>query len=85
MKDTKGNIINAYNLSTNKQKQLEYNNEIVHKTWEYQKKYDFEASSLPQHEFWNNEADAFKHAFMSGDLMVNFGELFSDIAGLQKK
>ncbi len=32
MKDTKNNIINAYNFAKNKQKQLEYNNEIVHKT-----------------------------------------------------
>lgn len=59
------NFKNTYNFITNKQAQTDYNNEIVRKTWYYQKKFGFETSPRQGHEFWNNEADAFKHTFLT--------------------
>jgi len=47
----------------NDNRQEEFNNDMVHQTWKYQKKFRFETSPRAGHEFWNNEADAFKHAF----------------------
>ncbi len=41
----------------------QYNNEIYSKTKKYQKIYGFEIGA-GKHDTWNNEADAFKHAFM---------------------
>lgn len=57
----------------NQQAKDDYNNEIVNKTWHYQKKFGFETSPRQGHEFWNNEADAFKHAFLSADLYFKYG------------
>ncbi len=76
------NFKNAYNFITNKQAQADYNNEIVHKTWYYQKKFGFEISPIQGHEFWNNEADAFKHAFLSADLYFKYGNLNSLLGGI---
>ena len=69
-------------MSTNKQKQEEFKAEMVRKTWEYQKKFGFETSPRQGHEFWNNEADAFKHSFGSAQMaldMGRFGSLIGDI------
>lgn len=46
------------------------------------KKFGFETSPRQGHEFWNNEADAFKHAFGSADMVLNMGYLGSLIGGL---
>ncbi len=40
-----------------------FKEDIFSKTMEYQKKYGFDIST-GEHSTWNNEADAFKHAFM---------------------
>ena len=45
----------------------EFNNEIDAKTKNYQKKYNFEIGT-GNHATWNNESDAFKHAFMQAVL-----------------
>ena len=54
-----------------------YNDEVVAKTWHYQNKYGFETSPMEGHEFWNNEADSFKHAYMSADLSLKNGDLIT--------
>ena len=54
---------NTYKFYKDKEAQKNYNDEIVRKTWEYQNKFGFETSPQQGHEFWNNEADAFKHAY----------------------
>ncbi len=68
------NFKNAYKFIKSKQAQTDYNNEIVNKTWHYQKKFGFETSTRQGHEFWNNEADAFKHTFLSADLYFKYGD-----------
>ena len=67
----------------NKNIHKQYNDEIVRKTWEYQKRYGFETNPRQGHEFWNVEADAFKHAFMSADLYFKYGDIGSTYAGIQ--
>ena len=67
----------------NKDLNKEYNNEIVKKTWNYQKQYDFKTNPRQGHEFWNVEADAFKHAFMSADLYFKYGDVGSTYAGIR--
>ncbi len=75
-------IKNAFEMSRSKQQQKEYNNEIAKKTWHYQKKYGFETSPRKGHEFWNNEADAFKHSFGSADMYFKYGNLGSLLGGI---
>lgn len=64
------------------EKRTEFNDEIVKKTWKYQKKYGFQTSKNKGEEFWNNEADAFKHAFGSALMAFRFGQLGSLIGGI---
>lgn len=42
----------------------EFNNYIVKQTNKYQKKYGFDIGT-GEHASWNNEADAFKHVYLS--------------------
>ena len=71
-----------YDFFNNEQKQKEYNNEIVNKTLYYQKKFGFKASAQKDHEFWNNEADAFKHTYSGADMSLKYGNIFSLGAGI---
>ena len=71
-----------YDFFNNEQKQKEYNDEIVNKTWHYQKKFGFKTSTQKGHEFWNNEADAFKHAYSGADMYLKYGNSFSLGAGI---
>jgi hypothetical protein len=57
-----------------------YNNEIYAKTKKYQKKYSFKIGT-GEHDAWNNEADAFKHTFMSADMALKAGAGISKFAG----
>ena len=82
MKKSIDKIKNFKEMVTDQSKRNEFNNEMVRKTWEYQKKFWFETSPRQGHEFWNNEADAFKHAFGSADMVLNMGYLGSFIGGL---
>lgn len=54
-------INNVKALKNSEQKRKEFNDEMVRKTWHYQKKFGFETNPRKGHEFWNVEADAFKH------------------------
>ncbi len=75
--------LNQYGkLATSKQARKNFNDEMVRKTWQYQKKYGFETSPRQGHEFWNNEADAFKHTFGSADMYFNKGNWGSTIGGI---
>ncbi len=76
------NFKDSYEFIKDKQKQKEYNDEMVRKTWHYQKKFGFETSPRQGHEFWNNEADAFKHAYGSADLYLKKGNITSVISGI---
>ena len=71
------NFRKTYEFISDKQAQKDYNDEIVRKTWHYQNKYGFQTSSKKGNEFWNNEADAFKHAYMSADLSLKNGDLIT--------
>lgn len=82
MKNLKDEIKNFNEMATNKDKQKEFKDEMVRKTWEYQKKFGFETNPRKGHEFWNVEADAFKHTFGSADMTFDmgfFGSLIGDI------
>lgn len=68
------------NKTNNKDFFKEYNNEIYAKTKKYQKKYGFEIGE-GKHDAWNNEADAFKHAFMQADLALKSTSGLSKLAG----
>lgn len=59
-----------------------YNDEIAKKVMRYQKQYDFEISPRQGHELWNNEGDAFKHAYMAADLALNLGQIPSLAIGI---
>ncbi|MGN0031742.1 MAG: DUF6973 domain-containing protein [Candidatus Gastranaerophilaceae bacterium] len=59
-----------------------YNDKILRKTMEYQKKYGFELNPRQGHELWNVEGDAFKHAFMGADMALNLGQIPSLVIGI---
>ena len=72
------NISRLYNSPETRK---EFNNEVDRKTKEYQKKYGFEISDDPKHPTWNNEADAFKHAYMSTiEILSDYAQNDDDIA-----
>ncbi|MCM1338714.1 MAG: hypothetical protein NC191_03485 [Muribaculaceae bacterium] len=60
-------------MAESKEVQQQFNDDMVRKTWYYQNKFGFETSPRKGHEFWNNEADAFKHAYGSADMALNMG------------
>lgn len=58
----------------------EFNNYIVKQTNKYQKKYGFEIG-VGEHASWNNEADAFKHTYLSAWLTIRHNSTFSNTLG----
>ena len=49
-----------------------FNQVVLEATYKAQKKYGFEIGT-GEHATWNNEADAFKHAYMSWLLSYKYG------------
>lgn len=76
------NFKDTYEFMKDKQKQKDYNDEIVRKTWYYQNRFGFKTSPRQGHEFWNNESDAFKHAFLAADLFFKHDTLGSFWGGM---
>ncbi len=60
----------------------DYNNEMYRKTLEYQKKYGFELGTSQKELTHNNEADAFKHAFMQAVGSERYGAILAALGGL---
>ena len=60
----------------------EFNRYIHNETVKYQKQYGFQMGT-GEHATWNNEADAFKHAYMQAILSIDHGKVFSASAGYQ--
>jgi len=58
----------------------EFNKYIHNETVKYQKQYGFEMGT-GEHATWNNEADAFKHAYMQAVLSIDIGNNVSAAAG----
>ncbi len=77
-----GDFPNIYDFIKSKDLQTNYNNEMVKQTWKYQKKYGFETNPKIGQEFWNVEADAFKHTFGSADLFLKYGKTWSFMSGI---
>ncbi len=75
-------VKNIIALKNSQKLQKEFNNEVDKKTKEYQKRYNFQIGT-GKNSTWNNEADAFKHAYMSAILSIRYGELSSVTAGLK--
>ncbi len=75
-------ISQAVEMSWNKGLQAAFNDEMVRKTQYYQKKFGFEIRNKKGNEFWNNEADAFKHTFGSAELYFKYGEWGSLLGGI---
>ena len=73
-----------YDLKNIRDWRKEFNREIIDKTVEYQNKYNFDIGT-GKHATWNNEADAFKHAFMQAKMVYKSGgiELPATILGLE--
>lgn len=69
-------------MATRKDTQKQFNDEMVKETWVYQKKYGFEINPRKQHEFWNVEADAFKHAFGGAIMSFRYGNWGSTLGGI---
>ena len=67
----------AYNFYKSKELQKEFNDKLVQKTGYYQKKFGFETNPRKGHEFWNVEADAFKHTFGSTEMYLKYGNVWS--------
>lgn len=65
----------------NKSIREKFSNEIYAKTMKYQKKFGFEVGTRPDHKAWNNDADAFKHAFMQAVLSLRTNDTFSHMLG----
>lgn len=61
------------NFTKIKKLKKKFNDELVQKTGRYQKKFGFETNPRQGHEFWNVEADAFKHAFGSAEMYIKYG------------
>lgn len=78
----KDEITQFYNIATSQNKQNEFNEEMVQKTRYYQQKYGFETNLRKGHEFWNVEADAFKHTFGSAKMYFDMGEIGSILGGI---
>lgn len=79
---TKNKFDKMLEMSRNKQKQKEYNDEMARKTNYYRQKFKFETNPRKGHEFWNVEADAFKHAFGAANMALNMGQLGSFAGGV---
>lgn len=58
----------------------ELNDKIYESTKYYQKKYGFEIGT-GKNDTWNNEADAFKHAFGSAYMSIKYSIPFAKMAG----
>lgn len=56
-------VADAKHMKNSQETQNNFNDEMVRKTWLYQKKYGFEINPREKHEFWNVEADAIKKLF----------------------
>ncbi len=70
------NILEKFNKATGGLGRKGFNSYILQATKNYQKKYGFDIGE-GEHSTWNNEADAFKHAYMQWILGYYLG---SDIA-----
>lgn len=57
-----------------------FNEEIHADTVKYQRQYGFKMGT-EEHATWNNEADAFKHAYMQAYLSIKHSDLYSAAAG----
>jgi len=75
------NFKNAVNLKNSPQLRHDFNNEVDRKTKYYQKQYGFKISNAAGHQTWNNESDAFKHAYMSAILSLRYDEFSSWVGG----
>ena len=69
----------AYDFYKNKKLQKKFNDDLVQKTGYYQKKFGFEINPRKGHEFWNVEADAFKHTFGSAEMYIKYGDGWSTL------
>ena len=78
-KDKTKNTINFFHDKNSREK---FNDEMIKKTWYYQKKYGLKTNPRQGHEFWNVEADAFKHAFGSAYTYLEYGSNFSSFGGI---
>ena len=68
-------------MPSNKYKNREDFNKYIHnETFKYQRQYGFEMGT-GEHATWNNEADAFKHAYMQAVLSIGYGNAASAVAG----
>lgn len=56
-----------------------FSNKMIHDTVKYQKQYDFEIGK--DNSTWNNEADAFKHAYMQATLALRVGQNIAKFLG----
>lgn len=59
-----------------------FKNEMLEDTIYYQRKYHFDIGT-GKHATWNNEADAFKHAYMQAYLSLIKGSIISFSAGIE--
>lgn len=68
-------------MPSKKYKNREDFNKYIHsETVKYQRQYGFEMGT-GEHATWNNEADAFKHAYMQAVLSIDYGNAASTVAG----
>ena len=70
-------------INSNKNKTIwspaEFIDTMVYDTFKFQEKYGYEIS--PEGSAWNNEGDAFRHAYMQAYLTLRFGETNAKLLG----
>ena len=73
-------MTNKYNpIEYFKNMEREFTNEMVNDTLKYQKKYGFEIGN--NNSAWNNESDAFRHAYMQAILSKRYSTIPALVAG----
>ena len=77
MKQEKNPIIRYYN-----EKREYVNKRTLEVTDRFQKHYNLETRDKKGNEYWNNECDAFKHAYMQAYMTTIYGDFVANMAGL---
>ena len=78
--DIKKQIINTVNHYTKEDRKY-INDRTLKVTDKFQKKFNLEKRDKKGNEYWNNECDAFKHAYMQAYMTISQNKYFAWGAG----
>ena len=81
-KQLKKEAKNTYEMMTNKRKRQDFKDKMIPITRKYQEKYNLQTNKRQGHEYWDNETDAFKHAYGSAEMYLDMGNLGSILGNI---